>query len=326
MNCIFGPVNSRRLGRSLGIDLFLDKICNLNCLYCEVGRTITPTGRRDYYSNTDTILAEIDQFCSDTTRLADVDVVTVTASGEPTLHRDLGKILHFIKATTNKPLAVLTNGTTLSDPEVRAELLVADIVTPSLDSAREESFRKIDRPMQELQLSEIIAGLQAFSHEYQGKLWLEILFVQGINDTNADIEALIAALRPMRIDRIQLNTVVRPPAESYAHAVSSQELSVIGARFQEALSLPVDLPFAPASQPDFPEQSPSALSHTANQEQTVQAIVEMLQRRPCTAADIDRTFHLQGPEKVERLLEPLIRSRSLQIQEHGGKRFYQIAS
>jgi len=326
MNCIFGPVNSRRLGRSLGIDLFLDKICNLNCLYCEVGRTITPVGRRDYYSDTNAILAEIDRFCSDTSRLAEVDVVTVTASGEPTLHKDLGKILRHIKATTNKPLAVLTNGTTLHDPQVRAELLVADIVTPSLDSAREESFRKIDRPIQGLHLSEIIAGLQAFSHEYQGKLWLEILFVQGINDTDADIEALIAALRPMRIDRIQLNTVVRPPAESFAHAVPSPELSAIGARIQEALSLPVDFPHEPAPKTVFPEQSPSATSCAADEEGIVQAIVEMLQRRPCTAADIDRTFHTQGPEKVERLLEPLIRSHTLQIQEHGGQRFYQIAS
>ncbi|MDD2463832.1 MAG: radical SAM protein [Desulfobulbus sp.] len=328
MNCIFGPVNSRRLGRSLGIDLFPNKICNLNCIYCEVGRTDIPFGRREVYSDTNDILAEIDLFCADITRLAEVDVVTVTAKGEPTLHLDLGKILRHLKARTNKPLAVLTNGTTLSDPQVRADLLLADIVTPSLDAAREESFRKIDRPMSGMKLADIITGLQTFSHQYEGKLWLEILLAQGINDAPEDIDALIAAICPMRIDRIQLNTVVRPPAETFALAVSARELSAIAERFQHALALPVDLPFVPATKPILPEQpfAEAALHPVAAAETVIREIVKMLQRRPCTAADIDRTFHLNGSDKVEHLLEPLIRSGALHMQEHGGKRFYQIAS
>ncbi len=327
MNCIFGPVNSRRLGRSLGIDLFPNKICNLNCIYCEVGRTGVAVGRRDVYSKTSELLAEIDRFCADRERVAEVDVVTVTATGEPTLHLDLGTILHHLKTRTNKPLAVLTNGTTLNDPQVRADLMPADIITPSLDSAREESFRKIDRPMAGMDLAEIIAGLQTFSHEYTGKLWLEILLAQGINDAPEDIDALIAAIHPMRIDRIQLNTVVRPPAETFAHALSPAELSAVGKRFQQALSLPVDLPFAPATEPVPPAQPCPVQSHSATTTETVlREIVEMLQRRPCTAADIDRTFHLNGPEKVKHLLEPLIQSGALLVQEHGGKRFYQIAS
>ena len=327
MNCIFGPVNSRRLGRSLGIDLFPHKICNLNCIYCEVGRTAIPVGRRELYSKTSDLLSEIDRFCADNERLGEVDVVTVTATGEPTLHLDLGKIIRHLKAKTKKPIAVLTNGTTLSDPQVRLDLMAADIITPSLDAAREESFRKIDRPMPGLNLDAIIAGLQTFSQEYQGKLWLEILLAQGMNDTPEDIDALIAAIRPMRIDRIQLNTVVRPPAENFALAVSEPELTAIAERFQQSLALPVELPFAPANQSIPPEQACTAASHPAAPAETlIREIVEMLQRRPCTAADIDRTFHLNDPDKVEHLLEPLIRSGSLTIQEHGGKRFYQIAS
>lgn len=327
MKCIFGPVNSRRLGRSLGVDLFRNKICNLNCIYCEVGRTDVPVGSRAAYSETKELLAEIDLFCADSARLAEVDVVTVTAKGEPTLHLDLGKILSHLKLITNKPVAVLTNGTTLSDPQVRADLLPADIITPSLDAAREESFRKIDRPMPGLQVNDIIDGLLTFSHEYPGKLWLEILLARGMNDAPEDIDALIAAIQPMRIDRIQLNTVIRPPAETFARAISAQELTAVADRFQKALALPVDLPFAPATQPILSAQScPAAIPHPAAAAETViREIVEMLQRRPCTAADIDRTFHLNGPDKVEHLLEPLIRSGTLHIQEHGGKRFYQIA-
>ncbi len=327
MNYIFGPVNSRRLGRSLGIDLFPHKICNLNCIYCEVGLTDVPVGRRDVYANTSDLLAEIDHFCADTQRLAEVDVVTVTAKGEPTLHLDLGKILRHLKARTNKPIAVLTNGTTLSDPQVRKELLLADIITPSLDAARETSFRKIDRPMPGMHLPDIIAGLQAFSLEYSGKLWLEILLARDINDATEDIDALITAIRPMRVDRIQLNTVVRPPAETFALAVSPQKLAAIGEKFQKALGLPVDLPFAPATEPIVPVQpSPAEPLPAVASGTIVQEIIEMLQRRPCTAVDIDRTFHLNGPDKVEHLLEPLIRSGALNKQVHGGQYFYQIAS
>ncbi|MGD9946978.1 MAG: radical SAM protein [Desulfobulbus sp.] len=326
MNCIFGPVNSRRLGRSLGIDLFPNKICNLNCVYCEVGRTDVAVGRRGLYSATNELLDEIDCFCADKARLAEVDVVTVTAKGEPTLHLELGKILRHLKERTNKPLAVLTNGTTLSDSQVRAELLPADIITPSLDAAREESFRKIDRPMPGMNLGEIIFGLQTFSHEFTGKLWLEILLARGMNDAPEDVDALIAAIQPMRIDRIQLNTVVRPPAETFALAVPPRKLTAIAERFQQALTLPVDLPFAPATAPILSEQPILAVPHPTPADTVIRKIVEMLQRRPCTAADIDRTFHLNGPDKVEHLLEPLIRSGTLHLQEHGGKRFYQIAS
>ncbi len=328
MNCIFGPVQSRRLGRSLGIDLFRTKLCNLNCIYCEVGRTLAPVGQRSAYSDTRTLLAEIDQFCADSARLAEVDVVTVTAKGEPTLHSDLGTILRHLKEVSSKPIAVLTNGTTLDDPQVRADLMTADIITPSLDAARESSFRAIDRPMAGLHLTTIIDGLTTFTHAYAGKLWLEILLAQGINDAPEDIEALIAAIGPMRVDRLQLNTVVRPPAEPFALPVAQERLAAIASQLHQALKLPVDLPFAPTTTFVFPEQSASvhAPSNGTSTESVIRDIVAMLQRRPCTAADIDRTFHLNGPTQVEHLLEPLIRSGLLHCQEQSGLRYYQYAA
>ena len=321
MNFLFGPVNSRRLGRSLGIDLFREKICNLNCVYCEVGPTTVPVNRRGRYSPTREILAEITEFCSDPHRLAAVDVLTVTAKGEPTLHLDLGVILRHIKSLTDKPVAVLTNGTTLADDEVREALQLADIVVPSLDAVRAESFSRVDRPARGLTVEAIINGLRDFSRAYRGRLWLEILLVRDINDADADIDALLPVLTTLRLDRIQLNTVVRPPADPGARPVAEARLAEIARRLQAALAVPVDLPSPVAG---FGDERDAAPLPTADAEPAAlrQAIIQMVRRRPCTAADIDRVFHLGGAEKVEQLLASLVASGTLRILSHAGDRFY----
>jgi wyosine [tRNA(Phe)-imidazoG37] synthetase (radical SAM superfamily) len=324
MKFIFGPVNSRRLGRSLGIDLFSDKICNLNCIYCEVGATASPVRQRAFYTSTHAIIEEINAFCADARRLDSVDVLTVTAKGEPTLHQGLGEILRHIKRVTDKPVVVLTNGTTLMDQDVRQELMVADIVMPSLDSARIESFCKIDRPAAGMDVQEIIQGLALFSREYPGRLHLEILFVENCNDSYQDIEALLAVIKPMRLDRIQLNTVIRPPAELFARPVSKDKLAAIGRVFHEILAIPIDLPFAPIDQ-GTRTQPPANLTKNGSSslDETLGEIFQMVQRRPCTAADINRTFQLGGPDKIEQLLEPFVNSGVLQLQYHENERYYQ---
>ena len=321
MNFLFGPVNSRRLGRSLGIDLFREKICNLNCVYCEVGPTTVPANRRGLHSPTREILAEITEFCAAPHRLAAVDVLTVTAKGEPTLHLDLGVILRHIKSLTDKPVAVLTNGTTLADDEVREALQLADIVVPSLDAVRAESFSKVDRPARGLTVEAIINGLRDFSRAYRGRLWLEILLVRDINDADADIDALLPVLTTLRLDRIQLNTVVRPPADPGARPVAEARLAEIARRLQAALAVPVDLPSPVAG---FGDERDAAPLPTADAEPAAlrQAIIQMVRRRPCTAADIDRVFHLGGAEKVEQLLASLVASGTLRILTHAGDRFY----
>jgi len=325
MDYIFGPVQSRRLGRSLGIDLFPRKICNLNCVYCEVGPTLSPVSQRAAYSSVRPICGEIDQWCADPGRLASVDVLTVTAKGEPTLHSGLGEILDQLKVRAAKPVAVLTNGTTLIDEEVRRDLMAADLVVPSLDAARDEGFARVDRPVGNLELGTVIDGLMLFSRDFPGKIWLEILLVRGMNDAPEDIAALVAALGRMRIDRIQLNTVIRPPAEAWAHPLSRKRLTAIAGHLRRELGLPVDLPFAV---PDVREAEPTP---TATTDPAILAairddILHMVQRRPCTAVDIDRTFHLGGPEKVVRLLDPLIRAGVLHRQAHGDSWYYQRAS
>jgi wyosine [tRNA(Phe)-imidazoG37] synthetase (radical SAM superfamily) len=325
MNFIFGPVNSRRLGRSLGIDLFPRKICNLNCVYCEVGPTITPVCKRGVYSSVAAIMAEVDDWCGRPELLANVDVVTVTAKGEPTLHSELGVILRHLKEKCRKPVAVLTNGTTLMDEAVRQDLMIADIVVPSLDAARPASFDQVDRPAAGVDLKAVIDGLILFSLAFMGKIWLEILLVQGMNDAADDIEALITALRPMRLDRIQLNTVVRPPVEATAKPLSPEQLAVVAARFGAELGLPVDVPFAVPDELALHPHDNETTTPPATLAAVLEEIQKIVRRRPCTAVDINRIFHLGGPEKVEQLLAPLVHSGVLHTQEHGGNRYYHRA-
>ncbi len=321
MKYIFGPVNSRRLGRSLGVDLFTDKICNLNCIYCEVGPTARLTCERRQYTPTEEIIAELEVFFADDNRKRDIDTVTVTASGEPTLHAGLGEVLSFLRELVDTRIALLTNGTTFSDAAVRQEAGMVDVVVPSLDSVLPPSFRKIDRPANCLNLERIIEGLVTFSREFTGQLWLEILFAEGINDTDRDVEALAEVMARMRVDRIQINTVARPPLESFARPLSAVRLGEIGRFFQSHFpDIPVDLlaKGAPTADEDEKPQSGASVSGRLVE------ILEMLRRRPCTAADINKTFHLGGPEKVEQSLAPLVRSGQLSLRQYGDRKYYLI--
>ena len=323
MDHIFGPVNSRRLGRSLGIDLFSDKVCNLNCIYCEVGKTDRLTCERAEYVPTEKILGEIDRYFAEPGREQEIDVVTVTASGEPTLHAGFGRILAHLKDKTAKKIAVLTNGTTLMDAQVRQELAVADVVIPSLDAARETSFRKIDRPATCVDLPSVIEGLVVFSHEYAGEIWLEILFVRGINDDEADIQALQDVIARMRLDRIQLNTVARPPLESFARTVGGERMRQIAATLEtNNPGIPVDL-LARGSDTNI--QDVEAIAGCGRSRDEILAeILQMLKRRPCTAADIDAVFPCGGPEKVEQYLTPLLHSGQVRTRVHGDRIYYLV--
>ncbi len=319
MDHIFGPVNSRRLGMSLGIDLLSEKVCNYDCIYCEVGPTRKLTCERAEYVPTEKILAEIDSYCRNPEELAAIDVMTVTASGEPTLHSGFGRIVAHLKEVAEKPVAVLTNGSTLHDPQVRREMALADIVIPSLDAARPASFRRINRPASCLDLEKIIEGLVTFSHEFHGRLWLEILLALGINDSDEDIEALCRVTRRMRLERIQLNTVARPPLEFFARPVAPERLQEIAARFGAEPGNPeVELLARQGRTEKVRKQS-----HGSPTEDVVEEIVQMVHRRPCTADDIDSIFNIGGPKKVEHLLEPLVRSGRLHLRPYGDRLYYQ---
>src|SRR5512135_2583332 len=168
---IFGPVPSRRLGLSLGVDVIPKKVCTLDCVYCEVGATDKRALRRREYFPAEAIIAEVEGALASH---ANVDYISFSGSGEPTLNSKLGEIIRAVKAMTSIPVAVITNGTLFSLEDVRYDLIVADVVLPSLDAATQEVFEKIDRPHPQLRIETIIEGLREFRREYKGQLWLEI--------------------------------------------------------------------------------------------------------------------------------------------------------
>ena len=307
MKYLFGPVNSRRLGLSLGIDIIPNKICSYNCIYCEVGPNTDQTCERREYVPVMDVLAEIDLLLTDKEAVDRLDVFTITASGEPTLHSGIGNIIRHIREKSGKPVAVLTNGSLLHIDEVRQDLMAADIVVPSLDSARDESFRKINRPAACVALEDIIKGMKDFNREFKGNLWLEILLAKGINDSAEDIKALVEATHSIQPERIQLNTVVRPPLESFAVPLARDELEHIAGYFHGNVEIIAD--FTTKKQKHFRYANPND-------------ILDMIQRRPCTADDIAQALNLD-PSHVAATLKELTKSGRLTVTGHDGKFFYQ---
>lgn len=314
MKFIFGPVNSRRLGISLGIDLLPPKICNFNCIYCEVGPTTSFVSERGEYTDTVAIIAEIDDFCRDREAVERLDVLTITASGEPTLHSGLGRIITHLKKNIAKPVAVLSNGSLFHLPEVRRELAPADIVIPSLDSARADSFRRINRPATSCRLEEIIAGLEEFCREFSGRCWLEILLAKGINDRPEDLAALAAAVARIKPERIQLNTVARPPLEAFAHPLTPEEMRRAAGHF----ALPVDI------LTDYRPRTPATADPLAGKRgprEHEEEVLHLLQRRPCTAADISAALGIAA-EQAAAALEHLRAAGRIGPSSHRGKEYF----
>ncbi len=216
---VFGPVPSRRFGRSLGVDLVPFKTCTHDCIYCELGRTTCRTLERKPYVNLEEILRDLDQALP-----RDPDIITLAGSGEPTLHSQIGELITAIKKRTSIPVGVLTNGALLFDPQVRRELASADIVAPSLDAGDRKTFAAVHQPHPDLDFDKVIAGMVDFGREFAGQIWLEVFFMEGYtaNDDQAEKMAIIA--RAMSPYRIQINTVTRPPAMSSARPVSKEQL------------------------------------------------------------------------------------------------------
>lgn len=308
MNYLFGPVNSRRLGLSLGIDLLPAKICTFNCIYCEVGPTTVLTCDRKEYTPTKDIITEINSFLAGRhQRNAPIDVFTITASGEPTLHSGLKEIIKHLKKKTAQPVAVLTNGSLLYDQEVQSALHKADIVIPSLDAALQESYRKINRPAPCVRLEEIIEGLCHFSKAYKGHLWLEILIAKGINDSPDDILALHKAVTRIQPEKIQLNTVVRPPLEHFATPLSGNELESIARQLPGTVEIIADF-------------SKRERKNTDSAQKT--KILDMLQRRPCTQSDICEALNLDSAS-TDHLIKQLVKSGDITKMVHRNMSYYQ---
>jgi wyosine [tRNA(Phe)-imidazoG37] synthetase (radical SAM superfamily) len=268
---LFGPVPSRRLGMSLGIDLIPKKVCSLNCVYCEVGKTTKLTLDRMEYVKFEKVITELKQFMSSNPK---IDYITFSGSGEPTLNNRIGDVLKFIKKEYPKiKTAVLTNGSLLYDKNLRKELLDADVILPSLDAASQDVFEKIDRPNSELNIETYIQGLVDFRKEYSGKIWLEILFLKGYNDSKKELILLKEAILKIQPDSIQLNTLDRPGTVHDLIPLTKEEMQGI-IDFWDLQN--VEIIASP------PERS-SIESYNGDIET---AILETIARRPCTLNDL----------------------------------------
>ncbi len=268
---LFGPVPSRRLGMSLGIDLVPHKVCTLNCIYCECGATTSLTLDRKEYVPFDKVAEELSKYFENNPK---PDYITFSGSGEPTLNSRIGDISAFIKDKfPGTPLAVLTNGTLLDRPEVRQAILAADVVLPSLDAVSDRIFRKINRPNHNLKVENHIDGLVKFREEFSGKIWLEIFIVPGLNNTAEELAKFAEAVKKIRPDSVQLNSLDRPGAVEGLRAATHEELQAAAAAIGFA--------------------NTEIVSHAAKRKEShayrgdkETAILETLARRPCTAADI----------------------------------------
>ncbi len=292
MSSIFGPVPSRRLGRSLGIDVIPPKTCSFDCIYCESGPTTRLSVTRENFVDPSEILAELSAFLH--LHPNATDVLTLSSAGEPTLYTGLGELIAAVKKTYPRfPLIVLTNGSLLWEPEVRRRLLKADRVVPSLDAVTTTVFRKINRPHPSLELEQIIEGMRAFRMEYKGQLHVEIALVSGVNDSPGELSALAHVIESIRPDKIELNTVVRPPARIGTQGLSDARMAW-AASFFSSFNAEIVGVFETDKQ-------------DRGEEQIGLRIIETVERRPCTVAELAASLGV--PENsVER------ESRKLQKQ------------
>lgn len=225
---IYGPIKSRRLGLSLGLSLSIDKTCDLNCIYCQWGRTKETVVMRKEYAKIEEIIAELKSWMRENPQTTkELKFVTLSGLGEPTLNTRIGELINRVKKITGSSIAVITNSTLLGDPLVRKALLGADLIAPSLDAVDEKIFEQIDRPHADVKLDEIIAGLIALRKEFRGKIWLEVMLISGVNDGRRHIEELKKVIQRINPDKIQLNSPVRATAEENVLPVEREKLEQI---------------------------------------------------------------------------------------------------
>jgi len=305
---LFGPVPSRRLGRSLGVDIIPHKICTLNCIYCEVGRTTSCITQRQRFYNPDEIISELrENYAS----LKDgLDIITITGAGEPTLCTDIGYIINEIKKFAEHPVAVLTNSTLFTERQVQDDLMNADVVVPSIDAATPEIYTKICAPNRSLNIIDINKAVIEFSHRFSGRLLIEILLCEGVNDSPEELDKIAGIIEQCRYDIVQLNTVYRPPAFSRAKSVSPKFLLDTAIRFKSR-----GLNVEPVG---------NYIREFKDGSLTLPELSRLITMRPCSVRDISMVFGVTE-ENAQDVIKDLNHEK-LEITEINGERFYFIKS
>jgi wyosine [tRNA(Phe)-imidazoG37] synthetase (radical SAM superfamily) len=307
---VYGPVPSRRLGISLGVDVVPHKTCSYDCIYCQLGKTTNHTIRRKSFVSVDLVIDEIREVIDQN---SDIDYITFSGSGEPTLNSDVGEMIRRAKGLSRIPVAVLTNGSLLWQREVREDLSPADLVVPSLDAVSEEVFRKVNRPVEGLEVKTVLSGIKEFCGEFSGKVYLEIMLVKGINDSTEEIKEMNQFAGELKLDKIQLNTVIRPPKDAGARPLDQQELVEVKALFDP--SLPVEIVA------DF-----DRMTSKAYHKDLEQAILDLLRRRPTRKDEMATALGIHFNEIV-KYLQVLEKNKKIEMVRTEGEReaYYVLA-
>jgi wyosine [tRNA(Phe)-imidazoG37] synthetase (radical SAM superfamily) len=300
---IFGPVPSRRLGLSLGVDIVPLKSCTLDCVYCQLGKSSNLTNERQDFVPVAEVLSQLKAKLDEGVK---ADYITISGSGEPTLNLSIGKIIDGIRELTKTPIAILTNGTLLFDPAVRADCAKADVVLPSLDAGDPDTFAKINRPHKAIHFDAIVEGLCQFRKEFKGQIWLEVFIVEGINTADAQLENISKIIGRIRPDKVQLNTAVRPTAERRIEAVAAQKLALIAQKIGFGAEVIADYP---------------ATHLTADRLADRDSILAMLKRRPCSIDDIFKGLNISPSEAVKHITA-LVGAGLVISEEKNGRLFY----
>ena len=305
---VFGPVLSKRLGNSLGIDVIPHKTCSYNCIYCQLGsEENTITDLTNYYS-VDEIIYELKEALLNN---KNIDYITFTGSGEPTLYKDLKKLIYEIKQITDIPVCIITNGSLLYKQEMRSNLLLADLIIPSLDAGNEETFKLIDNPNKEIDFDKMVEGLIEFKKVFKGEYWLEIFLLKDINDNEDELDDIIKIVKKIKPDRIQLITATRRVANEKAKALSDEELKKIKKYFNLKCDIEIDIP-------NISE------NHKGNTRiLTEEDIVNFLIRQPDTAYIIAKSFN-ENERKIKELLDLLIKKNKVREEIVNGVISYAV--
>ncbi len=300
---IYGPVPSRRLGMSLGVDIVPPKICTLDCVYCQVGRTTEKSTTRRDFIDINAVLAELEARLTENVA---VDYVTIGGSGEPTLNSRLGDLIDGIRRITTTPVAILTNGTLLYRPDVRADCAKADVVVPSLDAGDPAVFEKVNRPAPDISIEKLVDGMKQFRAEYAGQIWLEVFLIEGVNTDAQQIAKLKRIIEEVRPDRVQLNSAVRPAAEKGIEPITEDRLAEIARQIGPNCEV---IGAAP------PARSDRHVQHTRAD------VISMLKRRPCSVQDICTGLGITRSEAMQHLTT-LLESGAFVPESKGGVTYY----
>jgi wyosine [tRNA(Phe)-imidazoG37] synthetase (radical SAM superfamily) len=307
---LFGPIPSRRLGISLGVDLVPHKVCNLNCIYCESGNTSVHTNKRDDYIPYKEILKELETYLAGKPKL---DYITFSGAGEPTLHMGIGQILNYIKSHFPQyKTCLITNGLLFSKEEVRNELREIDLILPSLDAATQAIFMQINRPVKGVEIKDVAEGLYLFNKSFKGEMWLELFIVPGVNDTQDELSLLKEYFTRIKPTKVQLNTLDRPGSVEKLKAATYEELLKI-----QTFLFPVKTEII-------------YRQHISGKVDVLQKdykslVVKLVARRPCSLEDLSQVLSLDTSE-AEEVIRQLLEEKKIEKEKQGRLEFYKLPS